>query len=95
MEGGSHSTLLPFPPSSFNIMQKATLNSEQATFLIKHLRMQITKDSLNAEITEEEYKEFILLVQIYDILTGNYKPKNNLPDESLRGNDSCSSGKCD
>ena len=79
-----------FPPLFYIIMKKATLNSEQSTFLIKHIKESIEKYPIHTD----EHKEFILLVQIYDILTG-YSPKNNKPDESLRGSDSCKSGKCD
>ena len=72
-------------------MQKATLNSKQSTFLIDFIKNKI--DDISKDL--DKYEEFILLVQIHDILTGNYVPNNNLPDESLRGNDSCPSGKCD
>ena len=72
-------------------MRKASLNEKQATFLIDFIKNKIDSIGIDAD----KYEEFILLVQIHDILTGNYVPNNNLPDESLRGNDSCTSGKCD
>ncbi len=72
-------------------MRKALLNTKQAKFLINFLRKSINKHANHPN----NYEDFILLVQIHDILTGNYVPNNNLPDESLRGNDSCTSGKCD
>ena len=81
-----------FPPLFQKlVMRKASLNEKQATFLIDFIKNKI--DSIGIDV--DKYEEFILLVQIHDILTGNHVPNNNLPDESLRGNDSCTSGKCD
>jgi len=75
-------------------MRTVQLNSEQSTFLIDSIKKTI--DNMNMEDQLNNPKNFILLVQLHDILTGNYTPKaNEIPDESLRGNDSCSSGICD
>jgi hypothetical protein len=75
-------------------MRTVQLNSEQSTFLIDSIKKTI--DNMNMEDQLNNPKNFILLVQLHDILTGNYTPKaNEVPDESLRGNDSCNTGICD
>lgn len=75
-------------------MRKVQLNSEQSTFLIDSIKKTIDKTDMEDQLNNP--KNFILLVQIHDILTGNYTPKaNEVPDESLRGNDSCNTGICD
>ena len=93
MGRGGYLFLLYFLSPLFQktVMRKASLNEKQATFLIDFIKNKIDSIGIDAD----KYEEFILLVQIHDILTGNYVPNNNLPDESLRGNDSCTSGKCD
>ena len=73
--------------SALNELEESKYKSWVETILNKPARF-VSADA-------DKYEEFILLVQIHDILTGNYVPNNNLPDESLRGNDSCTSGKCD
>jgi|9_EtaG_2_1085328.scaffolds.fasta_scaffold00737_8 hypothetical protein len=75
-------------------MRKVVLKEEQSTFLIDFIKESI--DNFQYEEQLAQPKKFILLVQLHDILTGNYTPKENkMPDESLRGNDSCMTGKCD
>lgn len=82
-----------FSPSP-HVMRKVQLNIKQSSFLINHIKESI--DNINMEDQLKHPKDFILLVQIHDILTGNYTPKaNQVPDESLRGNDSCNTGICD
>lgn len=75
-------------------MRKVQLNKKQSTFLIDSIKF--TLDNTSMEDQLKSPNNFILLVQIHDILTGNYTPKaNQVPDESLRGNDSCNTGVCD
>ena len=75
-------------------MRKVQLNKKQSTFLIDSIKF--TLDNTSMEDQLKSPNNFILLVQIHDILTGNYTPKaNQVPDESLRGNDSCNTGICD
>jgi len=75
-------------------MRTVQLNSEQSTFLIDFIKKTIDNTDMDDQLINP--KEFILLVQLHDILTGNYTPKaNQIPDESLRGNDSCNTGICD
>ena len=82
-----------FSPSPPN-MRKVQLNKKQSTFLIDSIKF--TLDNTSMEDQLKSPNNFILLVQIHDILTGNYTPKaNQVPDESLRGNDSCNTGVCD
>lgn len=75
-------------------MRKVLLNIEQATFLIDFIKESM--DSMNMDDRLNDSKKFIQLLQLHDLLTGYYKPnENQIPNESLRGNDSCSTGKCD
>tara|TARA_R100001510_G_C7656816_1_gene217300 strand:+ start:8729 stop:8956 length:228 start_codon:yes stop_codon:yes gene_type:complete len=75
-------------------MRKVILNKKQSSFLIDHIKKSIDNTSMEEQLINP--KEFIMLVQLHDILTGRYTPKENkMPDESLRGNDSCDTGICD
>ena len=67
------------------------LNSEQGQFLITIIKKMI----LTMNLYEVTHKDYILLNQVYDALMGNTPDTNKIPDESLRGNDSCNSGQCD
>ena len=81
-----------FPLPTITIMNKVFLDKEQSTFLIKFIEKSINEHPLHTD----ESESFMLLVAIHNKLTGYKKPKENkIPDESLRGNDSCMSGKCD
>ena len=74
-------------------MKSVTLNKIQITFLITFIKQSILSMEIDINNIDDSYKKIIYLSQIYDALTTD----NNkaIPDESLRGNDSCISGNCD
>lgn len=77
-----------------NIMsnkRNVSLNKEQGQLLIDIIKKML----LTMDLFKINYQDYILLNQVYDALMGNTPDTNKIPDESLRGNDSCNSGQCD